>query len=300
MAKASLKALPLDIRKTLGLISGIAEEGDKPLYLDILVDETLSKAMREACRQAFHPAGINLTVSLQTYAGQADRTLAQKLLPEPDLPGTAEQADLVVILANRSPWTAELFFKTRRSHPVVIVAEDIMAFVAAWPDTVDIDTACLIALTNDQVRQSFDALFANLAAWILETQVDLSLSWARGLKFIRQLHAAEIVNSTALQNGVIATIDLLPGKDMPVLLLNQTRMFFRLAAISGIEFTGQPYNELAALIVQGFAWRGLARRLSVSLPAISWAIKGTVGYLGTLALGKLALHYLDFKLREAR
>ena len=280
------KALPVDIRKTLALITGINDESDKALRIELLVDASLSTAMREAARAAFRSESSNLTVSLQVYGNSHDV----------GFPIVVAAADLVVILAHRSDMVAELFLAAAKASPVVIVAEDINAFVNAWPADLPIDADRLIAVGEKALGQEgFDLLFENLARWLLASQDDNKLAWAHGLGFVRKVLAEEIISTTSMQNGMIATLVFLPGADLPVLLLNQIRMFFRLAAIYGVEFGEQPLKEIAGLIVQGFVWRSLARKLAKSAPTVSWAVKGTVAYTGTLLLGKLSEVYVEAK-----
>ncbi|MCL2632322.1 MAG: hypothetical protein FWD45_04480 [Coriobacteriia bacterium] len=278
------KSLPVDLKKAIALISGINQETSVQLHLELFVDQSLTPAFRAAAQQAFRPQSTNLTVSLTAFTDSAEN----------DFPVFSSEADLIVILANRSDFCAELYLAALRQTDVVIVTENTLNFVNAWPANLSIDSDRLIAVTDEILtRDGFGVLFANLAKWLSDAQPDNRLAWARALSFINELQFKEIVSSTAMQNGVIATAFFMPGADLPVLLINQMRMFFRLAAIQGVEFKGQPYAELVALTASAFIWRDLARRLVEAMPAVSWAVKGTVGYVGTLALGRLAKLYLS-------
>ncbi|MCL2135945.1 MAG: hypothetical protein FWH40_00225 [Coriobacteriia bacterium] len=277
-------ALPINILNTLKLIAGINEESDKALHLQVYVDESLSEPMRVLARQSFYPLNDNVSVSLRVFSLDANASL----------PLTPGQADLVVILANKSELVAELYLANARYAPVVIVAENVTNFVYGWPSNLQIDTACLIAISDELLaKEGLNALFLNLARWMIDNQSDNRLAWARGLAFMRKALTLDIVGQASMQNGAIALVSFIPGTDLPILLLNQMRMFFRLQAIYDVDRNSQTYIKLAALVGQGFFWRGLARQLVRLMPAISWAVKGTVGYLGTLALGRVSELYLD-------
>jgi len=283
--------MPVSVSQFTKLISGVKEESSQPLNVEVIVDESLSAGMSIAAQEAFRPASDTIKVMLKTYT---DNHAA--LLPEGQAlaPVVTDQADLTIILANKSPLTADLYLTTVSLRKTVIVAENIDEFVNAWPKNLTIVVSNLIAVSNSVLQtEGYDALFANLAKWILEACPEQQLAWACGLSFIRTRLSGEIIRSTSIQNGVVAAAFFIPGADLPILLLSQLRMFFKLAAIHGIEFDGQPYREFAVLVAQGFFWRGLARRSAKLLPTLDWVVKGTVGYAGTMALGIVALVYLQ-------
>ncbi|MDR0459792.1 MAG: hypothetical protein LBG68_04970 [Coriobacteriales bacterium] len=280
--------LPVDLGRIRELVSGTEKESLKPLKLELFVDETVSPALRAAARDYFRPESPNLTVLPASY-GMAVSTEITDF-------EVCESADLSVILAGSSPLSAVLMLQVQfKQRPVVIVCEDLAEFIPAWPtELLDIDSSNLIALSPSVLeKDGLPALFANLAKWIITTQAENRLAWARSLGFVRQALSRDIVNHTSMQNGVIATVIFIPGADLPVLLINQLRMFLRLAAIYGLLLNSQRYRELLVIVLTSFGWRGLARRLASSLPAVSWAVKGVVGYSGTLALGKAAEMYLE-------
>jgi uncharacterized protein (DUF697 family) len=281
--------IPVDIKKVKELITGTTGQSTTPLKLELFVDMTVSPTLRSAAREAFRPDSSHLAVYVAGYAGGFEQE--SQLDP---LPKVASDADLSVILANASTLTVELFLRLAAyQRPLVIVCEDAAAFIAAWPSDMRIDTSCLIAVSSQVIAERGpEALFESLAAWIIAALPDSTLAWARALGFVRQAMVTEVIQSTALLNGAIALAVFLPGADLPLLLFNQIRMYFKLAAMHGIDSDGVPYRELALLVAQAFAWRGLARRLITTLPMVGWAIKGTVGYGGTLALGKALEAYL--------
>jgi uncharacterized protein (DUF697 family) len=55
----------------------------------------------------------------------------------------------------------------------------------------------------------------------------------------------------------------------------------------------QRLQELALLLAGGFGFRALARRLVGVVPVLGWAIRGGIGYTGTLAVGMAAREYFE-------
>jgi uncharacterized protein (DUF697 family) len=281
--------IPVDLRQLSTLITGVQEEYDRVLRLQVIVDESISPEFRELARAAFRSTVDSLSVFLLSYSDDLDTVL----------PALDRQADLSVILANRSALTAEVYMALRQQKPVVTVAEDISTFVNVWPGDLQIDINRLIAISTElHQREGLAMLFANLAQWIIRNDPENIYAWASGFSFIRQTLVKEIINDAALQNGVISSAFFLPGADLPVLLLNQIRMIFRLAAIHDVRFDQKPWPEMVVLIAQAFGWRYLARYLIEQLPAVSWAIRISVGYGGTAILGHAALVYFDFVLQN--
>lgn len=128
---------------------------------------------------------------------------------------------------------------------------------------------------------------------VLERFADEKIALAASFPIFRPLVAGEIVTKTALQNGGIATISLIPGADMPILTANQLKMVLELMAVYGEEPSLGRLKEVMAVIGGGFLFRTVARELLDLLPGPGWLIKGGVAVSGTLALGKAAQAYFE-------
>ena len=81
-----------------------------------------------------------------------------------------------------------------------------------------------------------------------------------------------------------------PGADFPVLTLNQLRLVLRLAAVHGARSTSSACRRCSATIGAGFGFRR-SRAAARAVPVAGWAVKGTVAYAGTRAVGEAALRY---------
>jgi uncharacterized protein (DUF697 family) len=105
--------------------------------------------------------------------------------------------------------------------------------------------------------------------------------------------AEDAVRTTAVQNALVGTVAIVPGADMPLMTANQAKMIMQIAAAYGEPLTAARLRELAAVVGGGFALRTVARQLLTVVPVLGWAIKGGIGYAGTLAMGKLAIQYFE-------
>ena len=112
---------------------------------------------------------------------------------------------------------------------------------------------------------------------------------AAKLPVLREAVCQWLISSFARKNGLIGTFVFVPGTDMPVLTLNQLRLVLRIAAAHDVEIDEQRAPEILATIGGGFLFRALARSMLGFVPFAGWAIKGTIAYGGTQALGQGAL-----------
>ncbi|HEU5243815.1 MAG TPA: hypothetical protein VFU33_05380 [Gaiellaceae bacterium] len=112
---------------------------------------------------------------------------------------------------------------------------------------------------------------------------------AARVPLLREAVSEQLVTSFARRNGIVAAAVWSRGADLPVLALNELRLVLRLAQAHGAAGDiGERLPELAATLCAGFGLRALARELLDLVPGAEWAVKGVVGYGGTLALGEAA------------
>jgi len=116
---------------------------------------------------------------------------------------------------------------------------------------------------------------------------------AARLPVLRPAVVAAIVRRFSRQNGVLGVAIFVPGADFPVLTLNQLRMLFRIAAAHGEEIDRERLPEVLAIIGAGLGFRTIAREALGFIPALGWAVKGGIAYVGTRALGKAAVTYFE-------
>jgi uncharacterized protein (DUF697 family) len=150
-----------------------------------------------------------------------------------------------------------------------------------------------VSILDTVVADDAATIFDKLADWIAEVRGDSKLAFAVNYTWMRRRIAKEAINNTAMQNGAVGLVVFIPGADLPVMTLNQAKMILQIAAIYGEPMSMDRVKELAVVIGGGFALRQVARTAIGFVPVLGWAIKATVGYTGTLAMGNAALEYFE-------
>jgi len=111
---------------------------------------------------------------------------------------------------------------------------------------------------------------------------------AAGLPWLRPAVVARLVRRTAMENALIGALVFIPGADMPVMTLNQVRMVLRIAAAYGRGVEPSRAPEVVAVVGAGLGLRALAHQGLRFVPVAGWALKGAIGFGGTIALGRAA------------
>ncbi len=116
---------------------------------------------------------------------------------------------------------------------------------------------------------------------------------AQRLPWFRRAVAERLVLAGARQNAVIGAVIFIPGADMPAMTVNQIRMVLRIASVYGEELGLDRALEILSVVGTGLVFRTLARQALDFVPGFGWAVKGAVGFSGTVALGSAAIEYFE-------
>lgn len=146
-------------------------------------------------------------------------------------------------------------------------------------------------------ERAYHSLCERIARWIIELFPDKLVPFALSYEFLSEFMAAEFVRITAVQNAGIGVVVFIPGADMPLMTGNQIKMLFQIAACYGQGISFGRAKELAAIIGGGYLCRAVARQSVGLVPGLGWAIKGTIGYTGTIAMGYGVITYFERTLR---
>ena len=114
----------------------------------------------------------------------------------------------------------------------------------------------------------------------------------RGYPALRRAASERIIRRNARQNAFIGFLPI-PGADMPAITANQARMVLGTAAIHGEEISLERARELLGVLAAGLGLRALARQVVKLVPVAGWAASATIGYAGTLAMGRAAILYFE-------
>lgn len=268
-------ALPINVPDLLRSSTQIDAEREKPLRIVIAVEPDAPDALIEAVRDRFKPNTSNARIQVEIAEHDVRIDLRDTTDVVIGLVGTG-RAGIAAVLAEAR----------ERAMPAVAVglSEDSreIAQLAAHPyaDTV---------AAEDSER----AVDRELATWLVERMSGKRLALAHNFPFLRKAVADEAVKATGLQNALIGTVVIIPGADMPLMTLNQAKMLLQIAAAYGQRLGAARIRELAAIVGGGFAFRAVARQLLVVVPGFGWAVKGAIGYGGTVAMGKAAIVYFE-------
>jgi len=116
---------------------------------------------------------------------------------------------------------------------------------------------------------------------------------AASLPSVRRTYCDHVVIANAAQNGVIGAVVIIPGADMPAMTANQIRMVLKIAHAYGEDLGLDRALEILSVVGTGFVLRMLARQALDFVPWFGWAVKGAVGFSGTVALGQAAIAYFE-------
>ena len=216
---------------------------------------------------------------------QGVRNLAGRTLTAYDVQGA--EVLVYVIEGDAATPEDERTLRLADRHDVEIVC--VLSTAASGPP----DIPHVLATDLIVVRPGQEIPFEEIAERVADRAGDTSYVLAAKLPAIRRAVCQQIVNKFARQNGILGAAIFIPGADFPVLTLNQIRMVLRLAAAHGEEIDAKRAVELLGVVGAGLGFRALARHALTVFPGPGWAIKGGVGYAGTLALGEAALKYFE-------
>jgi uncharacterized protein (DUF697 family) len=207
----------------------------------------------------------------------------------PREPKQAARWDVVVVIAAGTPAQEMLPVVSavqRARRDVVGLAEGPAAEVDAW--------AREAGLQPGEIARGV----AGSAAPTLENRVvhalgDRAGALAAHLPALRRTYCDRVILTNAAQNGAIGAVVFIPGADMPAMTVNQIRMVLKIAHAYGEELGLDRALEILTVIGTGFVFRALARQALDFVPGFGWALKGAVGFSGTVAMGQAAIAYFE-------
>ncbi len=268
--------LPMDVRDLMKSGTRLVEERERPVRLAVFVEVDAADELISAVQAALRP---------KTAAATLQIDLAEPGKPPALAPGT----DVVIALVGGGGAGIVEALEGPRRMQTQVVAVSLGA-----EDRADALADALLQPTGDLVvAESPEQAVAALGEWLADALGSKRLALAHNFVFMRRAVAEDAVKTTAWQNGVIGAVSLIPGADMPIMTANQAKMLLQIAAAYGEPLGVDRIKELAAIVGGGFALRTVARQLLVVVPVLGWAVKGGIGYTGTVAMGKAAIAYFE-------
>ncbi len=269
-------ALPVDVRDLMKTGARFTEERSQQVGIAVLVEVDAPDALIDAVRRELRPATAAVALQIEVAELGAAPVVA---------PGT----DVVIAIAGSgNVGLQQALAGPRRSRlPLVVVALGDETRVGTLADA-------LLQPTGDiAVRGDADEAVARLGAWLADNVSSKRLALAHNFAFMRRAVAEDAVKTTALQNGLVGAVTPIPGADMPIMTANQVKMLLQVAAAYGQPLGVDRIKELAGVVAGGYLLRAVARQALVAVPVLGWAIKGGIGYTGTMAMGRAAVKYFE-------
>ena len=298
-----MSKVPIDVKKLLESVADIGQQREAPVYVDIVFDPTASEQLVDCVLDAFAAGAGNAyleTVVLGTT------------VPEIPVP-----ADLCVVVGGDSVLLGDVASAARSlGVPAVVVVQRGKTLFSDDPQAVR-ELARLTYKANEgagvnnvgapavgkgiPLSDIVDVDFVDaskrpleeLGQWIVANAPAKRVAMAAAFPFLRHPLAVELGRQNAIQNGAIGVVFFIPGADMPIITLNQARMVVQIAAIYGRPLDKQRIKEVVAVVLGGFGFRALARKLAGSVPVLGWAIKPAVAAGATIALSYAAIDYFE-------
>lgn len=140
---------------------------------------------------------------------------------------------------------------------------------------------------------------SRLADALAEAAGDRATAMAARLPWLRPAVVARLIRRAAMENALIGALVFIPGADMPMMTLNQIRMVLRVAAAYGLRVEPARAPEVLGVIGAGLGLRALAHQGLKLVPMAGWALKGAIGFGGTIALGRATVAYYESGAGEA-
>lgn len=269
-------AIPVDVRDLMKSSARLVEERERPVHVTVFVEIDAPDALIEAVREALRPrtSGARLQVEV-VEPGRAY--------------GVALGTDLVIVVAGSgSAALRDAIAEPRRIRiPVVVLGLGDAYRAAAIAD------ALLQPSGDTIVRHETEPVLEHLSQWLGDNLASKRLALAHNFTFVRRAVAEDAVKTTAWQNALMGAVTPIPGADMPIMTANQAKMLLQIAAAYGQPLGVDRIKELAAVVGGGLLFRAVARQALVVVPVLGWAVKGAIGYTGTIAMGKTAIGYFE-------
>lgn len=279
--------LPLSPRKLVSVIGEVNSQAYETAR--ILIAGTNSEALetvRQALASGADPRATDYLIDVKEVAA------GNGFIPS----GYYEDTAAVVLVVpsdelNSDELKKEMKDATGAGVHVVLVITESPGLEISFPDA-GVGPKRVVGVAADGSLPA-DVLAEAIADAAGESAVALSA----GLPVLRRATCDLLIKRCARQNGVIGVLFIIPGADMPVMTMNQARMILRIAAAHGEKVGVDRAIELLSVVGGGFSFRALARQALNVVPGPGWALKGSVAYSATIAMGCAAKAYFDGSVR---
>lgn len=268
-----IPGIPVDVTELMNTGQRVRDEREQPVRLAVFIDVAAPDELVVAIEEALRPGTANARITADVV--------------KPGETSTADShADAVIGLVGPDDTISSTLRAARESYAPTVA-------VAVAPHRESVAGRIQNPIVDTVVGDDADEAVSALGHWLADRLEGKKLALAANFGFMRRAIAEDAVKTTAFQNAMIGTVAVIPGADMPLMTANQGKMVLQIAAAYGEPLGAERIKELAVVVGGAFLLRSIARQVLAFLPGFGWAIKGAIGYTGTVAMGKAAIEYFD-------
>lgn len=268
--------LPFDVRDITKSGTRYTEERELQVRLGVYVEVDAPDALIDAIRNGLRPRTARAILQIEVAELGATPPLQQL-------------TDVVVVVAGTGNVGLQQAVTSARQQRIPVVV------VGLGEGVRDRQLADALGQPAGDVIVGDDPaeVISRLGAWLSDALASKRLALAHNFAFMRRAVAEDAVRTTAWQNALVGAVTPIAGADMPIMTANQAKMLLQIAAAYGEPLGKERIKELLAVVGGGYLMRAVARQALTLVPVLGWAVKGAVGYTGTLAMGKTAVQYFE-------
>lgn len=282
-----MRKLPLNPRKFFSLIGEVNEESQERKRLLLAgADPEALDSVRDALAGGADPEAASHLIDTERLAEGNGKLAPHRLKSTSVLVMVASSAQL-----QSDELKSGLEAVADEDVPIVLVLTEAPGMAVSFP-TAGVGPRQVVGMAPDG-KPPADVL----AEAVVEAAGDSSVALASTLPALREATCVRLIDRAARQNGIIGVLFIVPGADMPVMTLNQARMLLKMAAAHGEPVSTERVLELLSVVGSGFGLRAIARQAVCMMPGPGWMVKGSIGYTGTVVMGRAAKAYFDGKVR---
>jgi small GTP-binding protein len=127
---------------------------------------------------------------------------------------------------------------------------------------------------------------------ILSAQPSVAVAMAKAMPSVRDHVVNQIIRRTAWVNALIA-LSPVPGLDIPLLLVSQTRLVLRIAAVYGESMSVSHARELLTTMAGSLLSRYLGQQLAKLVPGLGWLVSAALSAMTTWGIGQASRQYFE-------
>lgn len=209
----------------------------------------------------------------------------------------AGQADLVLLLLDAAAGVRQADLELYQAlqgldSPVVVALNKVDLIKKDLPWVMENVEALLGDRPLAISAETGDGIVDKLLPAILAAQPAVAVAMAKALPDVRAHLVNRLVRRAAGVNALIS-LEPIPGLDIPLLLISQTRLILRIAAAYGQPMTVSHARELLTTMAGSLLSRYLGMQLAKLVPGLGWLVSAALSAITTWGMGQAARYYFE-------